>query len=97
MGPFGGPIVLSARCIEERAEERRGVAQIFRMPLHAYVKGRGVTFDRFDNRAARPGYFKQRGNIANCLMVHGIDEERQGVVRLFGVLFAVYGVERRSG
>ena len=67
------------------------------MPLHTYVKGRGVTFDRFDNRAARPGYFKQRGNIANCLMVHGIDEERQGVVRLFGVLFAVYGVERRSG
>lgn len=56
-----------------------------------------MTFDRFDNRAARPGYFKQRGNIANCLMVHGIDEERQGVVRLFGVLFAVYGVERRSG
>ena len=89
--------VARAQAAKKRAEERRGVAQIFRMPLHAYVKGRCVTFGRFDNGAARPGYFKQRGNIANCLMVHGIDEERQGVVRLFGVLFAVYGVERRSG
>ena len=96
-GRFGDPFVLGARCIEECAEERCGVAQVFWMPLHAHVKSRCVAFDRFDNGVARRYRLKKGSGIANRLVVHGVDEKQQRFIRLLGMLFAICSMKYRFG